>query len=228
MYLLYMRKKARVPRLEFDLKVAEKFREAAKKISKELKIKDDLKISKLLSFPDVVSIRKQEINEEELTELLSPALQTAISAIHTMRKTEGKNLARDIKSIASDIKKDLDKIEKQVPKMLESIHTKQKQRVKELLGEIEIDEGKLANEMAFWADKLDIHEEIERLKSHLLQLDKMTKEEGVGKKLEFLAQELTREINTTGSKSNDIEITKLVLSMKSHVERLKEQIRNIE
>lgn len=212
-----------------DDALVSKYKTKAEEVSKKLKIKNDLKLSKIMSMPDVVLVKKQDKSDDELKKLLDPALSDAIKNINKMREVEGKHLESDIRAIAAEIKNEVTKIEKRIPQMLDEIHDKMKTRVQEILKEIQIDESKLANEMAFFVDKLDVHEEIERLKSHLKQLDEIIKsDEPVGKKLEFLSQELTREINTTGSKSNDIEITKLVLNLKNLVERFKEQIRNVE
>lgn len=195
---------------------------------KKLGIKNDLKASKLLFAPDVLSFAEKSIDSKELWQLVLPSLKAALKMFVSFKQKEGKNMQADLAQMGEQISKELAEVKKRVPKMLKENQDKMRTRIKELLGSTELDEAKMANEIAFFVDRVDINEEIKRLESHLGQYAELLKETAPGKQIEFLSQEMTREINTMGSKSNDIEITKHVLAMKNANEKIKEQMRNIE
>lgn len=211
-----------------DLEMAKFFYEKIKILEKELNCKEPISVDKLLMLPEVIKIEEIE-DSKNIWELLEPALNDAINKVLEFKIKEGLHLTKDISSQISSIEKTIAKVEKRVPKMIKENMTNMQNRIKEMLGVVEIDQTKLANEIAFFVDKVDINEEIKRLKSHINQFKETLKDkEAIGKKLEFISQEMTREINTMGSKSNDIEITNNVLLMKNLNEKIKEQIRNIE
>ena len=146
-----------------------------------------------------------------------------------MRATEGKTIAEDLKRLAANIDGALAKVEQRAPKVVEEYSQKLRAKITELLAGVEIDEARLLNETAFFADKADINEEISRLHSHIAQfVSALSSSEPQGRNLDFVSQEMGREINTMGSKSNDTELTNLVVYMKNELEKIKEQIRNVE
>ena len=214
------------PTLNFD--AAKEYVALSKELSKKLKVKDSLNSAKLLVMNDVISQTETEIEDKKLWELVGPALKDALKMFKAFKTKEGKNMQKDLQGWADVIAKELTEVKVRVPQMLKENQEKMRTRIKELLGSVELDEAKLANEIAFFVDRVDINEEIKRLESHLGQYNLLMAEQTPGKQIEFLSQEMTREINTMGSKSNDIEITKHVLNMKNANEKIKEQMRNIE
>ena len=146
-----------------------------------------------------------------------------------MRATEGKTIADDLAKIVANIGEALSKAEQRAPKVVEEYSQKLRAKITELLSGVEIDEARLLNETAFFADKADINEEISRLHSHIAQFTSaLSSDQPQGRNLDFISQEMGREINTMGSKSNDTELTNLVVYMKNELEKIKEQIRNVE
>ena len=146
-----------------------------------------------------------------------------------MRRKEGESIKRDFVSLLCSIENTLDIVKSRAGAVVTDYKEKIAQRIREMLADVETDEARLLNEVAFFADKADINEEISRLYSHISQFRSELEQEGqTGRKLDFLAQEMNREINTMGSKANDYEITGYVLQMKNELEKIKEQIRNVE
>jgi len=146
-----------------------------------------------------------------------------------MREKEGEVIGRDFNQRMDTIERSLDVIASRVPQVVAECHKKLSDRVKELLGSVELDESRVSQEVAILADRMDITEEIVRFKSHMGQFAEMLKSgEAVGRKLDFLLQEMNREVNTMGSKSNDAEISRQVVEIKSELSRLREQVQNIE
>jgi len=215
-----------LPLVNYEL--AKSYACIAKKIAKTAKIKNDLHASKMLQMPDVLSSSETEISNKDLLLLVKPALKSALNMFAAFKQKEGKNMQKDLEGFGEEIAEKLKEVKNRVPKMLKENQEKMRKRVQELLGSVELDESKLANEIAFFVDRVDINEEIKRLESHLGQYRELMGEKTPGKQIEFLSQEMTREINTMGSKSNDIEITKCVLAMKNANEKIKEQMRNVE
>ena len=210
-----------------NLEVAKGYLALSNELSKALKVKNTLTSAKLMAMDNVVEEKENE-DEERVWALVLPALKDAVKMFKAFKAKEGKNMQKDLASWADVIADELKQVKGRVPKMLAENQERMRARIQELLGSVEIDEAKLANEIAFFVDRVDINEEIKRLESHLEQYNKLLEEKTPGKQIEFLSQEMTREINTMGSKSNDIEITKHVLQMKNANEKIKEQMRNIE
>ena len=199
------------------------------KIAEDLNLDNNLTVRDLMRFNDVVQIEKAELNIDELRPILINALNDTLNSIDEMRIIEGKNLYIDLKEKINNIEINMNKIEKIAPTVEIEYAEKLKQRVSEILGGVQIDEAKLANEVAFFADKADINEEIVRMKSHIKQFNEiLDSNEPAGKKFEFLCQEMTRETNTLGSKANNLNLTNLVLYQKNELEKIKEQMRNVE
>jgi uncharacterized protein (TIGR00255 family) len=193
----------------------------------DLIVKPELRL--IASFPGVISLEKEEDDLEELTDAVSTALNMALDSLIVMRSIEGQVLAHDIRTYNEQIAEIMASIAQYSQTVVEEYKVKLQARIVEILDNVEIDANKLASEVAFFADKCDISEELARMTSHQKQLLATLEEEGPsGRKLEFILQEMNREINTIGSKSNNINISKLVIDAKSGLEKIREQIQNVE
>lgn len=189
----------------------------------------DLTTSKLMNFPEVYTENPCDSDVEELSETLKECLIKATDNLDQMRICEGKALHLKLSEFLSEIENLVLKIKNRAPKVGEVYRQKLTERIKNALNDVEVDENKLINEVAFFIDRSNIDEELTRLSSHIEQLKNMFEESlPVGKKIDFLVQELNREANTIGSKSNDLEVTNLVVLLKTEIEKLREQIQNIE
>ena len=186
-------------------------------------------LSLVAKFPDVITAEKAEEDEEVLWEILSPALTEALDRFAAMRAAEGEALKKDILDKREKLTGLLTEIEARAPLVAEDYRTKLTARLKVLLDETEIDQQRILAEATVFADKSCIDEEITRLKSHIAQLGAILDSKGPsGRKADFLVQEMNREANTIGSKSNDLTVTKAVLELKSEIEKIREQVQNIE
>lgn len=210
--------------------VMDQYVNTLKMIKDRYSLKDEIRLDMIARYPDALSITYKEADEETIWNLLSEALDKALSALMEMRKKEGDKLAEDVLGRVSNIQNILSKIEAQTPQLVEAYELRLTDRIKELLSDLaEIDENKIAHEVAIFADKTNIAEEIVRLNSHFIQIQDIFKAGGaIGRKLDFLIQEMNREINTIGSKSPDLNIANAVIEVKSEIEKIREQIQNIE
>lgn len=212
-----------------DEKLADSYVECLNKIKERYDIKENISLALISKFPDVVNLKQEEEDVENLWEILSLPLRDAVNLLVDMREREGLKLEKNILLKCDYIKSLLDKIEEKSPLVVEEYKEKLNERLKELLGEGQVDENRIAVEVALFADKSAIDEEIVRLNSHLLQLkETFNLNEAVGRKLDFIIQEMNREINTIGSKANNLEVTNNVLNIKNEIEKIREQIQNIE
>ncbi|WP_129596362.1 YicC/YloC family endoribonuclease [Anaerophilus nitritogenes] len=217
-------------KISVNTSLAKEYIDSLKEIKEEFHVMDDISVSLVARFPDILKIESKEEDEEAVWNCLKDASMKALDMLMKMRIVEGKKLVEDIENRCEYIKKIIDVIEQRGPKVVEEYKHKLKDRIHEILEDgIEIDENRLSLEIAFMADKSSITEEIVRLKSHIHQLKNTFKEKNpVGRKLDFLIQEMNREINTIGSKANDLEITNHVVEIKSELEKIREQVQNIE
>jgi uncharacterized protein (TIGR00255 family) len=221
---------------ETDIKIApnvdlvKQYYASLKEIKNEIGLKDEITLSQLTSFPDVFKVENEEQDEELIWQSLKPAINDALSSLIHMRKIEGSKLAEDIKNRGKKIYDIVKSIESRAPQIVKEYRDKLMDRVKELTdGTVEIDENRIAVEVSIYADRSNITEELVRLCSHLEQLNAILDESGaIGRKIDFLIQEMNREINTIGSKSSDIEISSAVIEVKSELEKIREQVQNIE
>ncbi len=192
-------------------------------------IKDDITVSLITKFPDIIRLKNAEEDEEELWRLLEIALDAAIESLISMREKEGKKLRYDLLLKGAFITEKLQEIKKRAPEVVKEYKIRLENRIKELVEQRSVDEKRISMEVALFADRCSIDEEIVRLESHVDQMkDTLILQEPVGRKLDFLIQEMIREVNTIGSKANDLVIIKEVLEIKSEIEKLREQIQNIE
>lgn len=198
-------------------------------LSREIGIENDLTISSIMKAPDVLERVMPEENEEELKNLVVLSLASALTSLEEMRIAEGDEIKKDLALKLDILKKMRDEIESLSPKVTVDYKEKLTARISEYLAMTELDEQRIATEVALFADRSAIDEELTRLKSHFKQFDDLlVSEDPVGRKLDFLLQEINRETNTIGSKANFIEITNLVLKMKNEIEKIREQVQNIE
>lgn len=189
----------------------------------------DISLSLVSRFPDVIITQEEDIDFNLIWEKIKPALKEAINNILVSRKKEGLNLKKDFIKRLNYLKDYLNIIIDQAPKVTEDYKKKLEDRIKEFTNSIEVDENRLLTEVAYYSDRVNITEEITRLQSHLDRFFTILDEDdAIGRKLDFLIQEMNREINTIGSKANDIQISNCVVDMKSELEKMREQIQNIE
>ena len=192
-------------------------------------IRNDITTASLTRFNDVFTVHKAEADEDAIWEAVEPTLAEATDHFVAMRETEGEKLKEDICSKADNILEMVEFIEKRSPETVREYNEKVKGRIRDLLGDAKVDEQRLLTEAAIYADKVAVDEETVRLHSHISQLKAMFDDEGpIGRKMDFLVQEINREANTIGSKASDLEITSRVLSIKGEVEKIREQVQNIE
>ena len=228
-FFSYDNKSETSKKVTIDGALAAEYVSAAKTIRTEFRLDDDFGVTALMRTPDVVTVTVPDDDREEVIELSKLAVDEALVSLEKMRKVEGEAIKADLLKLICNIKDYLKKVKTRAPKVVEDYKLALTARIKDLLGAVDIDEGKLLNEVAFFADKADINEEIQRLTSHIKQFESICAEDAQqGRRLDFLSQEMVREVNTMGSKSNDITLTGYVVAMKNEVEKIKEQIRNVE
>ena len=220
--------------IEMEVKVniplVQSYKNALEKIGTELNIDSNLNIDLITKFPDILKTERKEEDEDEIWNSLKEGIRIALEELIAMREEEGKLLSNDIKEKTDKIESLINDIEERAPKVVLEYKEKLENRINELLeNKYDIDESKLANEVAYFADKTGIDEEIVRFNSHIIQLRKsLESKDSIGRKLDFMLQEMNREVNTIGSKVGDIEITNKVVDIKTELEKIREQIQNIE
>ncbi|QXM05855.1 YicC/YloC family endoribonuclease [Crassaminicella indica] len=217
-------------RISVNEPLAKQYIDCLKRIKDEFSVLDDISVSLVSKFPDVIKVSPKEEDEDAVWNCLKEAVSNALQKLMKMRASEGVKLAEDINNRCTYIADIVNKIENRSPSVVLEYKQRLYDRIRELLDDdVEIDENRLSMEVALFADKCSITEEIVRLKSHVDQLKKTLKESHpIGRKLDFLIQEMNREINTVGSKSSDLEITNYVVDIKSELEKIREQVQNIE
>ena len=209
--------------------LCEAYVQVAKTLSEKYGIENDFTVVSLLKTSDCVAEEIGDDNSEKVGEILVETLNEALDELVKMRKIEGDKLKNDILTRDDEVERLVGEIEKRAPKIKEEYESKIRERMTEILGSVDYDRGRLLQEVALFADRTNIDEELTRLKSHIAQLRNICKEEiDAGKKLDFLMQEFNREANTVCSKSNDVEITKYALALKNEIEKIREQVQNIE
>lgn len=195
----------------------------------EFGLRDDISTMNVARLPDVFRTERREEDEEELWQAVSTVLSDALDAFCQMREREGERIAADLSARIEYMKTIAAKIEERSPQTVEEYRTRLYAKIKELLQDRDVDEARVLTEVAIFADKVAVNEETVRLGSHFEEFYKiLSADEPAGRRLDFLVQEINREINTTGSKANDIEIARCVVELKGETEKLREQIQNIE
>ena len=197
-------------------------------ISKTLGIPNDLTVSQLIKMPDVLKSEALFSDVSEFEEIIKETVLLALDNLNEMRKKEGEKLKEDMLSRLETIKALVLKIEDRAPQVVIAYKEKLKERITQSLKDVEYDEVRLLNEVAYFTDKANIDEELARLNSHIRQFTDICKLDLCGKKLDFLLQEFNRESNTICSKANDLAVTKCGLELKNEIEKIREQVQNVE
>jgi uncharacterized protein (TIGR00255 family) len=215
--------------IELNESVASGYLDALRGSAEKLGLEDDLTLSSIMRLPDVFTVVKKTDDEEVIWSEVKAVAQVALDRLVEMRNTEGVKMYDDISSRLDFIEQTVGKIEMQSPNVSESYRDRLYTKIKEVLQDRNIDEQRVLTEVAIFSEKVAIDEETVRLRSHISQFrDLINSDEPVGRKLDFLVQELNREVNTIGSKAQDLSITKMVVDLKSEIEKIREQIQNIE
>ncbi len=217
--------------IKLNQPIAKQYYDNLKALQESFDLSGEISLQLLSTMPDVMKAIADVEDEEEITRAILIPVSQAVANLESMREIEGEKLAADLIEKGKKIKSILDKIEERAPGVVRDYTSRLRERIAELLdGSVTVPEERILTEAAIFADKCSIDEEITRLNSHLTQLEKILKEgkEAEGKKLDFLVQEMNREANTIGSKANDITITNYMLEIKSEIEKIREQVQNIE
>jgi len=202
---------------------------ALNSLESEYGLRNDISVMQVGRMPEVLTVKKAEADEDAVWQAVMPVAQEAIDRFIAMRAKEGEKLKEDVLSRAAAILKNVSFIESQSEQTVKDYTARLSERIQEVLADTTIDEARILTEAAIFADKVAVAEETVRLRSHIAQLgDMLESEEAVGRKLDFLVQEMNREANTIGSKCQDVNVTKKVLDIKSEIEKIREQIQNIE
>jgi len=216
--------------VEIDKPLAKKYKEALEDLSKELDLGEDMSLDQIINIPDIIKTKRRDVDEDLILNSLTQALNIALDNIVKMRVIEGSELKKDILIKLSNIENYLRSIEERSPEVIIEYKNRLEEKISILLDDsIPLDEDRLNNEVAYFIDKSGIDEEIVRLGSHIKQFRSILEENTpIGRKLDFLIQELNREINTIGSKTNDKIISQYVVDLKFELEKIREQVQNIE
>lgn len=216
-------------KVEINMPMLSAYMTAARQAAEELGIENDLTLSRALRLTDIVSVTEADDDRPALAELMKDALTRAANELIAMRMREGERLSSDMKTRLGVIADIREKISERAPLVVEEQRKKLNERIESLLSETEIDRARLATEIALFADKVSIDEELVRLSSHIAAAGELLENNGsVGRKLDFIVQEMNREFNTIGSKANDKTIASLVIDGKAELEKMREQVQNFE
>ena len=215
--------------VKYNAALAGEYLKYLKQMEEEFGLENDVRVSTLSRYPEVFTMEEQSEDEEELWNGLKEALEGAFAQFVETRKTEGENLKKDILSKLDILSEQIGFIEERSPKIVAEYRAKLEEKMKELLSDTQIEESRIAAEVILFADKICTDEEVVRLKSHISHMRSTLEEQDeIGRKLDFIAQEMNREANTILSKANDIEVSDCAISLKTEIEKIREQIQNIE
>ncbi|MDH5726811.1 MAG: YicC family protein, partial [Nitrospira sp.] len=215
--------------LQLDAGLAKQYHDALRSLQRSLKLKGSIDIGLMAGLRDILVLSEQPTDDRKLTKIVEKLGQNAILDMVTMRKNEGALLAEDVRFRLEQLSACKTTVSARAPMVAQEAFERMKLRVEKLLGDSIPDLPRLNQELALYADRCDITEELVRLHAHMIQFDRtIQRMEPIGKTLDFLLQEMGREVNTIGSKANDAEITAEVVRMKAELERLREQMQNVE
>ena len=217
-------------KVSVDVGLARGYAEAAKTLREEFpQLHDDFTVTSLMKCAEVLSLEQEPLKEEQLRLLLEKGVSECCVMLDQMRCAEGEKLKEDILKKLGVLRELISQAEKSSSVVVENYREKLTHRIEEALKEVQLDQSRLANEVCFFADKCCIDEELTRLKTHVENAEKIIAQSGaVGKKLDFLVQEFNREANTICSKSSDVQLTQTALDMKNEIEKIREQVQNLE
>ena len=215
--------------LKFNQNIADEYMAIFNNMSEKYNLKNDMTVGGLARFPEVITMDEVQEDEEELWHFIEEAMKAALEQFVNTRILEGENLKKDLLGKLDHMEELVAFVEKRSPEIMKEYRSKLESKVKELLGDTTIDESRIATELIIYADKICVDEETVRLRSHIEHARKCLNEDGgIGRKMDFIAQEMNREANTTLSKANDIEISNAAIDLKTEIEKVREQIQNIE
>ena len=216
--------------LKYNKELAAEYIACLKQIQQDFDLDYDIKVSTLSRYPDILTMEEQSVDEEELWSILEPPVREACEKFIQTRTQEGHNLEKDLLEKLDGLDRKVTRIEERSPEVVNAYRTKLEAKVSELLEDTQIDDNRIAAEVILFSDKICNDEETVRLRSHVKNMTKMltTETEGIGRKLDFMAQEMNREANTILSKSSDMEISDIAIDLKTEIEKIREQIQNIE
>ena len=215
--------------VEINHSLASGYIKALSELSERYGLENDTTVTSVAKYHDIFSIHKEEADEERIWQAVKTVLDKAIVSFVSMREAEGEKLKNDILSRCDTILEKVAFIEERSPETVKEYNEKLLERMKNVLGDVHVDEQRLLTEAAIYADKIAVAEETVRLRSHVSQMHEFMKSEAaIGKKMDFLIQEFNREANTIGSKAQDVEIAKRVIDIKAEIEKIREQVQNIE
>ena len=215
--------------VKYNAALAAEYLKYLKQMEEEFGLENDVRVSTLSRYPEVFTMEEQSEDEEELWNGLKEALEGAFTQFVETRKAEGENLKKDILSKLDFLETEIVFVEERSPQIIAEYRAKLEDKMKELLADTQIEENRIAAEVILFADKICTDEEVVRLKSHIQHMrNTLEEKEGIGRKLDFIAQEMNREANTILSKANDLEVSNHAISLKTEIEKIREQIQNIE
>ncbi len=216
--------------LKYNETLAGEYLSYFKKMAEDFSLENDIRVSALSRYPEILTMEEQALEEEELWKGLKKALDGAIAQFVETRGIEGENLKKDLTGKLEGILKMVECVQERAPQIIVEYRKKIEKKVKELLEDTQIEDSRIAAEVVIFADKICTDEEVVRLKSHVEHMKEtlLSDESGIGRKLDFIAQEMNREANTILSKANDLEISNLGIELKTEIEKIREQIQNIE
>lgn len=215
--------------LKYNASLAAQYLNYLNSMAEEFGLENDIRVSNLSRYPDVLVMEEQDVDEKELWDGLEQALRGACEQFVASRIKEGENLKGDLLDKLDDMISYVDFIEKRSPQIMEEYRRRLEDKIKEILGDRQMDDGRIATEVTIYADKICVDEETVRLRSHInTTKDTLLEGGSIGRKLDFIAQEMNREANTILSKANNIEISDTGINLKTSIEKVREQIQNIE
>ena len=215
--------------LKYNENIAGEYLKYYRQMAQQFNLKDDVTVSRLGSCPEVFSMEEQMVDEDEIWALLETALRGALKQFVETRTREGENLKNDLIGKLDGMLLDVDAVEERYPQVLEEYRSRLREKVDSLLADSQMDESRLAAEVILYADKICTDEETVRLRSHIEGMKAELIQGGsIGRKLDFIAQEMNREANTILSKANDLQTSNLAINLKTEIEKVREQIQNIE
>ena len=215
--------------LKYNQELAKEYMHYFNKMAEQFGIENDVKVTALAGCPEVLVMEEQSMDEKSVWNLLKQTVEGALERLVESRILEGENLKADLCGKLDGMLLHVDYIEERFPSLIKEYRERWEEKVKELLDGTQIEDGRIAAEVTIYADKICVDEELVRLKSHIVNVKTALLEgDGVGRKLDFLAQEMNREANTILSKSNDLDITNHAIELKTEIEKIREQIQNIE
>ena len=216
--------------LKYNETLAKEYLVCLKQMEESFGLENDIRVSTLSRYPEVLTMEEQALDAEEIWNVLKKAMEGALEQFVETRTMEGENLKKDILSKLDGMQKLVAYIEERSPEIVKEYREKLEEKVKELLEDSQIDDGRIAAEVVIFADKICTDEEVVRLKSHISHMQEVLRSEeaGIGRKLDFIAQEMNREANTILSKANDLEVSNCGIDLKTEIEKVREQIQNIE